>query len=225
MWLNDLSYDIDWQDEWLLMWNISEQISEIYKEEIKKSSSWIQRTRKDEKKAKKQDVLLANFLVKILLDKKYDIVLEVLFKAMDSWVPSNLILWILSLIYIEISNHLRDTLGKEKIKYDFYSESTLKFSDNDIPDEIKNRINSWVDDIIDIVTLNPSTIYTNKIINSIKHSKELYTFWVDVFIYFLAESNVYISKEKALDYIEFIFKKLVLERLTSEDFYSKLEEI
>lgn len=225
MWLNDLSYDIDWQDEWLSMWNISEQVSEIYKEETKKSSSWIQRTRKDEKKAKKQDVLLANFLVRILLDKKYDIVLEVLFKAMDSWVPSNLILWILSLIYIEISNHLRDTLGKERVKYDFYSENTLKFSDNDIPDEIKNRVNSWVDDIIDIVTLNPSTIYTNKIINSVKHSKELYTFWADVFIYFLAESNVYISKEKALDYIEFILKKLVLERLTSEDFYSKLEEI
>ncbi len=53
-------------------WNSAEaskEVSEKFKEAVKK--------------AKKYDFLLANFLVKIIVDKKYDPILERLFKTMD----------------------------------------------------------------------------------------------------------------------------------------------
>jgi hypothetical protein len=46
---------------------------------VKKASAGIKRTQKDEKKAKKQDILLANFLVQLILDRKYDNILVNLF--------------------------------------------------------------------------------------------------------------------------------------------------
>jgi hypothetical protein len=43
----------------------------------------MKRTQKDEKKAKKYDMLLAGFLVKIIIDKKYDFILNPLFSTLD----------------------------------------------------------------------------------------------------------------------------------------------
>jgi hypothetical protein len=48
------------------------EISEKLKDAIKRGTAGIKRTQKDEKKAKKYDMLLAGFLVKIIIDKKYD---------------------------------------------------------------------------------------------------------------------------------------------------------
>ena len=80
MWLNDFSPSIDWQDEGSLsLGNVSEQISEVYKEEQKRAQAKISKTQKDEKKAKKQDLLLAKFLVKILIDKRYDSIFPSMF--------------------------------------------------------------------------------------------------------------------------------------------------
>jgi hypothetical protein len=43
----------------------------------------MKRTQKDEKKAKKYDMLLAGFLVKIIIDKQYDFILSPLFSCLD----------------------------------------------------------------------------------------------------------------------------------------------
>ena len=70
----------------------AEKLSEKFRESIKKWAAWTGRTQKDEKKAKKYDFLLSTFLVKILLDKKYDDLLENIFMLLDEWYPSNFIL-------------------------------------------------------------------------------------------------------------------------------------
>lgn len=212
--LNDFSSDIDWQVEfWMPMWNISEQISETYKEEVKKWTVQIKKTRKDEKRAKKQDLLLSKFLVKILIDKRYDDLFPDLFKSFDAGVPSNLILGILSLVYIEISNEIRWYVGKKIINFNFYSNETISFSGNNLPQTVKDRVNSWVEDIVVIALLNSSEVYTNRIIYSIKNSKELNNFTAYVLKYFLSEINIYMSEEISKEYAIFIMNKIILPKI------------
>lgn len=214
MGLNDFSADIDWQDEaGISMWNVSEQISEAYKEEVKRWAAQAKKTRKDEKKAKQQDMLLAKFLVKILIDKRYDSLFPDLFKSFDSWVPSNLILWILSLVYIEISNEMRISVDKKLISFNYHSEETINFSGNNLPQLVKDRINLWVEDILLVITLNPSKIYTKRIIASIKNSPELKIFTKNVFKYFLSEINIYMSDKVLWDYSSFILNKVILPKI------------
>ena len=214
MGLNNFSADIDWQDEaWISMWNVSEQISEVYKEEVKRWEAQAKKTRKDEKKAKKQDMLLAKFLVKILIDKRYDSLFPDLFKSFDSWVPSNLILWILSLVYIDISNELRISVDKKLINFNYHSEETISFSWNNLPQVVRDRINNWVEDILLVITLNPSKVYTNRVIATIKNSPELKIFTKNVFKYFLSEINIYMSDKVLLDYSTFILNKVILPKI------------
>ena len=214
MGLNDFSSDIDWQDEaGISIWNISEQISEIYKEEVKKWQAQAKKSRKDEKKAKQQDILLAKFLVKILIDKRYDSLFPSLFKSFDIGIPSNLILWILSLVYIEISNELRITTEKKLIQFNYYSEETISFTWNNLPQEVKDRINYWVEDILAVIQLNPSKIYTKRIIAFIKKSEELKIFITSVFKYFLSEINIYMPEKVLLEYSSFILNKVILPKI------------
>lgn len=214
MGLNDFSSDIDWQDEaGISMWNVSEQISEIYKEEVKKWQAQAKKSRKDEKKAKQQDILLAKFLVKILIDKRYDSLFPSLFKSFDIGIPSNLILWILSLVYIEISNELRITTEKKLIQFNYYSEETISFTWNNLPQEVKDRINYWVEDILAVIQLNPSKIYTKRIIAFIKKSEELKIFITSVFKYFLSEINIYMPEKVLLEYSSFILNKVILPKI------------
>ena len=194
--------------EW---WSQSTEISEKFKESYKKGSAWIQRTKKDEKKSKKYDLLLAGFLVKIIIDKKYDWLLEYLFKCTNFGYPSNFLLWILSLVNILISNEIREVSCKEKIIYDFKSEEEMIFDDNTIPKESKNRINYWIEDMIDVVSIEHSMITTNNLLNLIKEKNLLLTFTSKIFIFFLQESNIIIQEKPALNISEFILEQVISE--------------
>jgi hypothetical protein len=66
--------------------------------------------------------------VKILIDKRYDSLFPDLFKSFDAGVPSNMILAILSLVYLEISNETRIFIDKKLINFTFYSEETINFT-------------------------------------------------------------------------------------------------
>lgn len=208
--LDDFSYDID-SSEWL--WKSSEKVteavSEKFKEAVKKASAWIARTQKDEKKAKKYDFLLANFLVKIIIDKKYDSILENVFKTMDFGYSSNFILWIISLINLEISDRIREISWKQKVEFDFKLEEIWEFDDNNIRPAIKNRINLWIEDIIDVTTLEYSNIQNKRNIELLeKDSKVIVIFTAQIISFFLKESNILIKKEKAISISDFIISEV-----------------
>ena len=76
------------------------------------------------------------------MDKKYDFILEELFKVINHSYPSNFVLWILSLINIEISNKIRENINKELINFSYKSIELKDFDDNNIDLEVKNRTSS-----------------------------------------------------------------------------------
>lgn len=206
MWLEDYSPEIE-SSEW--QWQSAEsskESSEKYKESQKKAWAKVAKVSKDEKKAKKYDFLLAWFMVKIIVDKKYDFILESLFNSIHIWYPSNFVLWILSLINIEISNEIRSVSNKKMIN--FYYEITsevIEFDDNHINAKIKNRINFWVEDIMDSVTLEYSHLQTEKIKELFRNDERiLLDYTSNIFTFFLKEINISVSKEKSDGISEFI---------------------
>jgi len=206
--MEEFTPDID-SSEW--GWNASETIKEVsekFKEWVKKWAAWIKRTNKDERKAKKYDLLLANFLVKIIINKKYDPVLETLFKALNSGYSSNFLLGILSLINIEISDKIRELSSKEKISFSYKQKEKIDFDDNDLDTNIKNRINFWVEDITDIVTIEYSSILTKRILEIIWKNDDLLMLISKVFWFFLKEININISEQKCLWISEFILSEI-----------------
>ena len=207
--LDEYSYDIDNSES---PWSSPEQVKEVsekFKESIKKASAWIARTQKDEKKAKKYDFLLANFLVKIIIDKKYDSVLENIFKVMDFWYSSNFILWILSLINLEVSNKIREISWKEQISFDFRLEEIGEFDDNNMRKPIKDRINLWIEDMIDATTIDFSSIQNKRNIELLdKDWKVIIIFTAQIIFFFLNEANISIKKDKAISISKFIISEV-----------------
>lgn len=179
--------------------------AEKQRESSKKAAAGIWRTQKDEGKAKKHDFLLASFLVEILLNKKYDFLLEDLFELLDMGYPSNFVLGAISLIHMPISLKIRDTSLKARYAFTYLQNPELQeFNDREIDENLKKRINYWIEDIIDIVLISPSTVNTLRLKNLISTDEKVLAFIAKVFAFFLSENNLSITSWKAQSYALFI---------------------
>lgn len=220
MGLEDFSPDIE-SSEWGFQANEKViEVSEKIKESSKKAAAWVKRTKQDEQKAKKYDFLLAWFLVKIIVDKKYDFILEELFKVINHSYPSNFVLWVLSLINIEISNKIRENINKELINFSYKSLELKDFDDTNIDLEVKNRINYWIEDIIDSVTIEYSSIQTLKIIELLENDNDIIVNYIaNIMFFFLKSVNIKINKKQALNISDFIISETLksIKKLNIEE--------
>lgn len=183
----------------------SREQAEKQREQSRKAAAWIGRTQKDEGKAKKHDFLLAGFLVEILLNKKYDFLLDEMFGLLDAGYPSNFVLGVISLIHLPISYKIRDMSGKARYVFHYLeSEQVQNFNDRDIDENLKKRINYWIEDIIDIVSIWPSTVNTLRLKELILKDTSVVDFVAKIFMFFLSENNLMISEGKARSYAMFI---------------------
>lgn len=182
------------------------EISEKFKEVAKKAAAGVKWTKRDEAKAKKYDFFLSAFLVKIILDKKYDTLLRQIFSVMDKGYPSNFILWILSLVYEPISLKMREVLTTKELYSIQIPKNTekLELHNSDLSDDIKKRINYWIEDIIDTITLDPSSVYTKKILWLINDDEEVEKFISDIFVFFFEDLKFIVSEKKANSFAKFI---------------------
>jgi len=187
----------------------SAEISEKYKEAAKKAGAWIKRTQKDEKKAKKYDFLLAKFLVEIILKKKYDSVLDELFACLDAGYGTNFLLWILSLIYLPISTEIRRHAEKAAISFHYeIPGEAIMFDDHALPNEIRKRVNSWIEDMEMVMSMEASTIITQRTLGLILYDEKVRVFTSKIFAFFFTELKITISDAKARSYSDFILWEL-----------------
>ncbi len=216
MWLEDFIPSESWADAWPK----SSEISEKFKESVKKAGAGIKRVQKDEKKAKKFDLLLASFLTQIIRNPKYDFLLDDLFKTLDSGYSSNFLLWILSLVYLPISDKIRELSTKKPIAFDYIKTfEKVYFDDNNLDEEVKNRINFWIEDIIDIISIEYSSLQISQI-KTLFIKREAYhqlvVFSSLVFEFFFQELNINISQKKSYSYIDFIMQQIFTKIQTLE---------
>ncbi len=210
----------EWVSESQAWVESSREQSEKYREQQKKAQAWIKRTQKDEKKAKTYDMLLAWFLVKIIVNDKYSTILDDLFKLLDKWYPSNFLLWVISLIYIDISNKIRDFSKKQKIKFHYKNNLEKEFKENDLDKEVQDRINLWIEDIIDSVTIEYSVIMTKRLKELLLKDDDIIVFVEKVFYIFLKELNFKTDLNK-LKWISIFILKQVYSKINN----LKIEEI
>lgn len=196
----------------------SREVSEKFKESAKKARAWIKRVQKDEQKAKKFDFILADFLIIFIRDKKYDNLLENLFKVLDLGISSKLIISILSLIYLPISDKIREITSKEKLNFFFFSEKNIDFDDSNIDPILRDRINNWIEDIVSIMSFDPSWIVDKRTIELIKN-EEVSIFSAKVFSFFFKEINMNITSSKSRSYSDFILNEVykVLSKIEMEE--------
>ncbi len=219
MWLEDFIPSESWADAWPK----SSEVSEKFKEAVKKAGAWIKRVQKDEKKARKFDLLLAQFLTQIIRNPKYDFLLDDLFKTLDSGYSSNFLLWILSLVYLPISDKIRELSSKNMIEFDYVKTfEKVNFDDNNLDESIKNRINFWLEDITDIISIEYSSLQISQI-KTLFLKREAYNqlviFSSLVFKFFFEELNIEISPKKSQNYIDFIMQQVYtkIQTLESEE--------
>lgn len=216
--IEDFEQDIESSEQWNNSWA---EVSEKFKESFKKATSWIKRTRKDEKKAKKYDFLLANFLVKIIIDRKYSPIVETLLKSLNSGYPSSFVLWIISLINIEISNSIRDISWKKQIQFSYISDEIKEFDDENLNNEIRDRINLWIEDIIDITSIEYSSLVTKQILDLLWDNDDIILdFTKNIFTFFLFNVKVSITWKKSES-----ISKFILDDLKKHLSNLKIEEI
>lgn len=184
--------------------------AEKARDKAKKSAASFAKSQKDEKKAQKYDLLLAWFLVKIIVNKRYDFILTELFQTTDYWYPSNFVLWVLSLINIEISNKIRAFSGKQAILFKYKSEQAIEFNDNNLPKEIKDRINYWIEDIIDSTTINYSELQIKRISRFLMNDEKVIVEYINkILVFFLKEANILIKKSEAFWISNFIINEVL----------------
>lgn len=208
MWLDDFDSGETGDESWNTA-NSSLEVSEKFKESVKRAGAKSQKIQKDEKKAKKYDLLLAHFLVKIILEKKYDDMVSLLFPCRDRGYPSNFLIGVFSLVYEDISKAIRDISGKSHIKFTYANEVKKEFDDNDMPKELRERINHWVEDMMDVVAMESSDILTKRLIELLdNYDEDLHNFIAQVFTYFFKSLQINISDWKAYNYVDFIISEL-----------------
>jgi len=203
--------------EW---WSNSAEISEKFKEAFKKASWGIKKTKKDEKKAKKYDFLLAKFLVEMIIKKKYDDALEHLYICLKKEYATNFLLGIISLAYMPISDEIRKNSNKDRIEFKYNKSTEPKaFDDHNLDPALKERINLWIEDIWDVIATDPSLVTSQRTLDNLKSDDAIIDFTREVFVFFLTDLNITISKRKAESYASFIVWELskMLWKIDFED--------
>lgn len=217
-------------DIWEWSWEKTQESATEKKEKAAKAAkamAWIQKTRKDEKRAQKDNDFLYQIVTDIIKIKQFDVFIPVLSEMLSKSIPSNLIIWWISLVYDEAVYIIRNNyipwntsivINKEKIKefktniWYTPTKEIIEFNDNTIDTNIKERINEWIEDIISVVSFDPSNIVTNKFLNLIKEQEInilVTNYFAWVFSYFLLWLNIVISKEKAFLYSKFLLWEII----------------
>lgn len=222
-------------DIWDSGWEKSQESASEKKEKAAKAAKaivWIQKTRKDEKKSQKDNDFLYQIVIDIIQDPKYDVLIPFIVDLLKLSMPSNIIIGGVSLIYSQAVYIIRSSylpgntnlvinkqLAREfrvNINYNITQE-IVEFRDDRLDEAIKWRINEWVEDIISVISFDPSNIVTIKFLQQIndKDNKILIVnYLASVFTFFLFELNIVISKEKAFLYSEFVLREIIRKMKT-----------
>ena len=200
----------------------SEGLSEAERSRISATIQNIRRTQKDEKKARRDDDLLALLLAHMLQDESAHPLLLAMIPLIELGVPSHFIIGCVSLTYAEAERLVaRHYSGAERERqpriHDLrgglrpVSETIIPFDENSLDPKIRDRINLWIEDMFVSLGADPSFIATKKLFGNLIASGEherIAAFMALVLRMFLASLAIRIPENKATAYADFISREL-----------------
>lgn len=213
MWLDGLD-NLDGKEGGAEGW--SEQQSEAARAKAAKSLAWIQRTKRDEKKAQRDNDYLHACLRDIITSRRYDRLIPHIFPLFDTGAPSHIIIGAFSLVHKPASNIIREHYTKDSDdktyrNFQFPAYSTpVEFDDETLEPLVRKRINEWIEDIFTIIGHDPSVVMTDRFLDilSSKEKKHLVKLLAEILVFFLASINIHINEARASLYTEFILKEV-----------------
>ena len=188
--------------------------SEKQKESSRRAQSQLQKTQKDEKKAKQDNDDLFVILSRFIQNPLYEELIPSVILLLQNSYPSRFILVIIALVYPEASQYLLQKIGKN-ISPDTYKEihrypEMHQFHDDHLDTSIRDWVTLWMSSAQEFLSQSESSV--------ILHQKTLDLFAsstrsiaeksVSIFFsFFLQSSNVTIESKKSETYAVFIISE------------------
>lgn len=201
--------------------------SEKQKESAKKAYSQLQKTQKDEKKAKGDNEQLFLLLTRFIQNPLYEELIPGVTTLLELAFPSRFILSIVSLVYPDAADYVfrqtnnHDSLMK-MLQLHVY-ESRIVFEEKSIHESIRGWISTWMSvSQRFLLQDDASVVLQKKLVDTLSTENRQVAkiiFW-KFFIFFFERRNVSIEVSIAQAYASFIiseFEKDIKLRLSSSD--------
>jgi len=191
---------------------VAEQ-SEQQREEAAAALAGIQRTQKDEKKAAKYDVWLAELVKKLLQSSVYDHVITQLVPLLNARCPSHLLLWYLLPLSDEYMMKTRESLGLSIAEIPpLLPVAERKAYTEPLDPNLSKHLNIWMETLRGCITIDPSQTMTKKINDMMNtmHEEGLVKLSAHVLAHFLYDRGVNIEPADAARVARGVTKKMIL---------------
>ncbi len=191
---------------------VAEQ-SEQQREEAAAALAGIQRTQKDEKKAAKYDVWLAELVKKLLQSSVYDHVITQLVPLLNARCPSHLLLWYLLPLSDEYMMKTRESLGLSIAEIPpLLPVAERKAYTEPLDPNLSKHLNIWMETLRGCITVDPSQTMTKKINDMMNtmHEEGLVKLSAHVLAHFLYDRGVNIEPADAARVARGVTKKMIL---------------
>lgn len=191
---------------------VAEQ-SEQQREEAAAALAGIQRTQKDEKKAAKYDVWLAELVKKLLQSSVYDHVITQLVPLLNARCPSHLLLWYLLPLSDEYMMKTRESLGLSIAEIPpLLPVAERKAYTEPLDPNLSKHLNIWMETLRGCIIIDPSQTMTKKINDMMNtmHEEWLVKLSAHVLAHFLYDRGVNIEPADAARVARGVTKKMIL---------------
>jgi hypothetical protein len=189
--------------------------SEKQRESSRRATAQLQKTQKDEKKAKTDDDELFLILARFINNPLYEDLIMPIVDTMKDAYPSRFVLSLIALVYPDASYHLLEKTGymwaKESILHIQRSDHRIIFDENKLHPTQREWITLWLTITERFLTADTSSvILTSKLAHLLSgEMRSTASIAVSaVFRYFFDEKNITIPRETAASYAEFILSQL-----------------
>lgn len=188
--------------------------SEKQKESYKKAQAQIQKSQKDEKKAKWDNDELFHILTRFIQNPYYESLVPDITELLAISLPSRPIIGMLALIYPDATHQVLHSIGQWESIHLLRSlhryEIPWNFHEWDIHESIRTWMTIWINTLDKyMITEWSSILMQKKFISMIENQELVILKWITNFVFFFFESrNIIISLSTTESYARFILKNI-----------------
>ena len=201
--------------------------SEKQKESSRRAQAQLQKTQKDEKKAKWDNDDLFLLLSRFIQNPLYEELIPSVVSLLQMWYPSRFILVIIALVYPEAAHYLMSKIGKILTETSYMHmhryDSAYAFHNEHLHPSIRDWVTLWMTGAQDFLSHPESSVVLHQKTLSLLSSSSRITAEDGVkmfFVFFLAARNVSIQSTVAQSYAQYIvaeYEKVIQKYLDNAD--------
>ncbi len=190
-------------------WEKNREQSEKQRESYKKAQAQIQRSQKDEKKAKWDNEDLFGILERFIQNPYYEELIPLVTQLLSKSVPSRYILWIIALFYPEATIYVLNKVWQHS-KIDIFlslhrHDTLIDFNETELHPSIRSWISTWIYAVQAYITQDDmSRIIQKKLYTMLSEDPTLLSGLSEGLSFFFQSRNLRINKNMMIRYAQHI---------------------